>query len=72
MEQTDGAWMNPDNIQQTVIETVPGQPFEVNFQDLNVDGKEFLCKCALLGVNNINKDLTVFIFLVLLFIYRST
>ena len=42
MEQKDGAWMNPENIQQTVIETVPGQPFEVNFQDLNVDGKESL------------------------------
>ena len=41
VEQKDGAWLVPENIGQTVIETVPGQPFEVNFQDLNVDGKIF-------------------------------
>ena len=38
VEQKEGAWLHPENIQQTMIETVPGQPFEVNFQDLNVDG----------------------------------
>ena len=42
VEQTDGAWLHPENIQQTIIETVPGQPFEVNFQDLNVDGMIFI------------------------------
>ena len=44
VEQKDGAWLVPENIGQTVIETVPGQPFEVNFQDLNVDGKIFCIK----------------------------
>ena len=39
VEQGEGAWLVPENIQQTVIETTPGLPFEVNFQDLNVDGK---------------------------------
>lgn len=41
VEQGEGAWLVPENIQQTVIETTPGLPFEVNFQDLNVDGKLF-------------------------------
>ena len=48
VEQKDGAWLVPENIGQTVIETVPGQPFEVNFQDLNVDGKIFFVEQFLL------------------------
>ena len=42
VEQKEGAWLHPENIQKTMIETVPGQPFEVNFQDLNVDGMFFI------------------------------
>jgi len=38
VEQAEGAWLVPENIKQTIIETTPGLPFEVNFQDLNVDG----------------------------------
>ena len=40
VEQEEGAWLVPENIKQTVIETAPGLPFEVNFQDLNVDGNK--------------------------------
>ena len=69
VEQKDGAWLVPENIGQTVIETVPGQPFEVNFQDLNVDGKIFFCiktivaqqmTCScliLIGYSNILQDI---------------
>jgi len=39
VEQKEGAWLHPENIGHTVIETVGGLPFEVNFQDLNVDGQ---------------------------------
>ena len=38
VEQKEGAWLHPENIGHTVIETVGGLPCEVNFQDLNVDG----------------------------------
>ena len=41
VEEKEGAWLQPENIKQVEIETVPGQPFEANFQDLNADGKQF-------------------------------
>ena len=45
VEQEEGAWLVPENIKQTVIETAPGLPFEVNFQDLNVDGNKHYHDC---------------------------
>ena len=44
VEQEEGAWLVPENIKQTIIETTPGLPFEVNFQDLNVDGNNHYYK----------------------------
>ena len=34
-----GAWMDAANIESTVIDDAPGQPFESQAVDLNLDGK---------------------------------
>ena len=54
VEQAEGAWLVPENIKQTIIETTPGLPFEVNFQDLNVDGNNHYYKWLQFLINPLN------------------